>query len=66
MEDLDFNTIAKFAGVFVAALLAINAFEYLFEAFRSGNVTGNMWALFAVVFLFALLVALVLQSKRPT
>ena len=62
-NGLDREDILKLAGVFVAALVAISAFEYLADAVASGTVFGDWLALLSIVVLGALFVALVLQRR---
>lgn len=38
MDTLDFRNVARLAGVFIAALLAIWAFEFLVEGVASGQI----------------------------
>lgn len=62
--DVDMQTIAKYAGVFVAALLLINAFEYLVGAVVEGEVADNVLAVVALVLMAVLLGVVVIRLSR--
>lgn len=63
-EDLDLVTIAKYVGVFVAALLLINAFEYLVDRILGGDLTVNQFTLLTIVLLVVLVVAIAVHQSQ--
>ncbi len=65
-DSFDRETIVKLVGVFVAALLAINAVEYLGGAIARGEVMSDIYAILSILLLVVLFAALFAQTKRPS
>lgn len=65
-DSFDKETVVKLVGVFVAALLAINAVEYLGGAIARGEVIGDIYAILSILLLVVLFAALLVQTKRPS
>lgn len=57
-EDLDLLVVAKLVGVFLVALVVINAFDHLFRRLLAGEFAWDTTGTLSVVVLVALVAAL--------
>ncbi len=65
-NSLDRETVIKLVGVFIAALLAINAVEYLGGAIARGEILSDIYAILSLLLLVVLFAALFVQTQRPS
>lgn len=63
-EDVDLYDIVKLLGVFIVALIVINAFEHLFTRLTAGEFVWDAGGTASVLVLVALAVAMGLQLAR--
>jgi len=60
-EETDLYTIAKLVGVFLVALVVINAFDHLFRRLLAGEFRWDVTGTLSVVVVLGLIVALGIQ-----
>lgn len=63
-EDVDLYDVVKLLGVFVVALVVINAFEHLFTRLTAGEFAWDAGGMLSVLVLAALAVAMGVQFTR--
>lgn len=66
LDDLNLRAVLKLVGVFIAALLVINAFEYAIERAADGDITRAEGVGIAVVVVAILAALLVVQLRKKS
>lgn len=63
-EDVELWDVVKLVGVFVVALVVINAFEHLFTRLAAGEFAWDAGGMLSVLVLAAVVVAMGIQLAR--